>query len=335
MRKSLVTAFLLAFLTTIAACTPGESSPISSSEGFVGGNDGLKLTFLDNSPPDEVFETDSNDKTFNFQVIVMAENMGENKISGGDLKVDLKGISASDFGVTGNLDTKLTQRNTEELTPVSKNTQGDVRRGSLEQLTFPDNGNEDFAYTTIKVDQSFDFVAEACYKYKTTAISQVCLKKDLRSTDNEICDLTGSKPVTNSGAPMHVTSVVQDIAGTDSIIVDFEVRKVGSVDVFYTSTTSERPKCVKTDPLVNDRVKVTVSTGIGEDATSLECSGLTNRGDDKASGELILDNGAGRFTCVQNLAGVSFVDGVKTFEVELQYDVEHSIKKSVLVKNID
>ncbi|MAG16117.1 hypothetical protein CMO88_03580 [Candidatus Woesearchaeota archaeon] len=331
MRASLLVFLSLAFLAIASGCQSGETAT-GTPGGFVGGNDGIKLSFLESSPPDEVFET-AGGNPFNFQAIVMVENVGEHEIFANELKVDLKGFFPGDFGVTGPIGTELTEPNSENLIGVSKNSQGDVRKGSIEQLTFPENGN--FAYGTLDVDQSFEFTAEACYMYVTTAVSQLCLKKDLRDANTEICSVSGSNPVSNSGAPVHVTSVVQDIAGTDSIRLDFEVRKVGNVDVFFTSEPTTRPKCETSDYLGKDRVKVTVTTGVKASNAGVECLGLANIGADKASGELILENGAARFSCIQKLDGIDVVDGIKSFKILLDYDVRESIDKTVLVKDVE
>ncbi|MBI2664673.1 hypothetical protein HYX10_05035 [Candidatus Woesearchaeota archaeon] len=330
MRSVIATVILLAVVTIISACSPGEGQT-PSTFGFVGGNDGVTLKFLDNNPPAKAFDAGpTQEDQFKFNAIVSVENVGEYTINPGGLKLSLKGFFPEDFGVAAT--EELTQSNTQTLTAVSKNNQGDVRRGTLEQITFPKTG--EFAYRQdLSVDQTYTFTAEACYKYETKTVSQICLKEDLRSSDTEICNPIGNRQVSNSGAPVHITAVRQDVAGTNSVVLDFEVKKAGTADIFYTRDPTQRPKCQKSDQLSENRVKVTVTTNLGN-PDSINCLGLTNVGADKGSGELILNNGAATFSCIQNLEGVSFVDSIKTFTAALEYDVRETIETNVLVEDI-
>ncbi|GEM_PF-3084695 len=246
---------LMAISVAVSACTSGDES---TEESFFGGKEGIKLSFLPNTPPSEV--TDFGDGVgFPFQAVVTVENVGEQNLKKDELDIEITGFFPTDFAIT---ETEQLKDSNDALRGVDKDPDGKRVNGGIQQFIFPvqDKGDaEAFKYMQkLKGNQQFPFKAEACYKYKTTAVSQLCLQESFTDNLNQVCNPKGPRVVSNSGAPVHVTSITESVGGTNKIILNFEIKKVGLDDVFKLDDTN---KC-STDFTHRNRVKVTVNTGL-------------------------------------------------------------------------
>jgi len=332
MRNVALLISLLALLMITAGCQGGGgTSGISTGSAFIGGSQAIKMSFVENAPPSEVTDNPKGEPPFTplqakgagfqFNTIVTIENIGEQSIPAGMLDVSLIGFDPGDFGTTK---TALKVDFPDELNGVRKDPDGNRIQGDLAQIdTFPVLEYQ----KKLRGTQAFPIWAEACYPYRTEAISQICILDDLTKPDRSLCDPTGSKSISNSGGPVHVTSVTQGVGGKNKVLLTFNVRKVGSSDIFKLSTD----KC--SDKFTNkDRVTVTVDTG--SDLTpTLKCLGLLGGGTDDVTGDLLLTDGSASFTCIQTLSDES-IDSVKSYTVELDYYAKDVIKTSVVVKSL-
>ena len=321
MKNTVLLLFLIAVMT-VSACNaiPGQSGDSSSSSignAFVGGTDAVTMRFLENLPPREVF--DGGKAPFN--AVVLVENVGEADIDEGDLSLTLKGFYPKDFGT----EPEHLSKSADKISGVKKDTAGNRIQGGLDQVQFPTNSETaQFNYkTSLAGDQEFIFIAEACYPYKTTSLSQVCTKEDFTKTEYTVCNPSGARSVENSGAPVHVSSVTQSVAGRDSTILNFKFRKVGNVQIF--NKADENP-CDSSDFNKIDRIHVTLGD-LPE--TSMECFGLVDGTGHE--GTLILSNGEGSLSCTMETTPV---DSLKTFTVTLSYYVKDSIRQNVRVKHL-
>lgn len=321
---------LMAISVAVSACTSGDES---TEESFFGGKEGIKLSFLPNTPPSEV--TDFGDGVgFPFQAVVTVENVGEQNLKKDELDIEITGFFPTDFAIT---ETEQLKDSNDALRGVDKDPDGKRVNGGIQQFIFPvqDKGDaEAFKYMQkLKGNQQFPFKAEACYKYKTTAVSQLCLQESFTDNLNQVCNPKGPRVVSNSGAPVHVTSITESVGGTNKIILNFEIKKVGLDDVFKLDDTN---KC-STDFTHRNRVKVTVNTGLESNSDvnieELNCVGLLEGTGGKSGFLLLIDNKAS-FTCIQTLGENSMIDSVKSFNVVLEYYAERSITKNVLVKHL-
>jgi len=88
--------FSVVFLFLISGCGKGGDviggNPL---DPFLGGDVGLEIEFLEESPPDEV-----TDVGFPFRAIVSLKNIGEFDLTTNLVKVNIIGFLPSDFGVS-------------------------------------------------------------------------------------------------------------------------------------------------------------------------------------------------------------------------------------------
>ncbi|MBI2137504.1 hypothetical protein HYU12_03225 [Candidatus Woesearchaeota archaeon] len=311
MRKVIILAILIAVAFSVSACTnkQGGTTLPSSTAAFIGGTQGLTMQFVANAPPDEVTDNptgkaDDVTQAFPFEARVIVENVGEADIDVNDgsktknLEVKMSGFYPGDFNVKDN--SKLATTNGAQIiNGVKKDPDGNKIRGGVKDFSFPTESVFTF-YKKLQGNQQFPFRAEACYKYSTTALAQICTLEKLTDKTNTFCNPTGSKPVSNSGAPVHVISMTQSVGGQNKAILNFKVKQVGQGQIFLGNTPTDRCSSAFQN---KDRIKVTVTTEI----QGTECLGLLNQGVNKASGELLLTNGEGEFTCVQSTPDIDSI----------------------------
>ncbi len=327
MRSQTLLLTLLFFAVIVAGCQSSGSGGSSITDAFIGGTSAMRVSFIENSPPSEVTDMQAGGTGFPFDASVTIENVGENDIDENGITLMVSGFYPSDFDTTAD---ELTQTYPESgvFRGVSKDPDGNRIQGDIAQITFPKTSTKQFKYNkALAGNQQFPFRAEVCYPYSTKALSQVCLMKDFTSTKETICSPTGSRPVSNSGAPVHITTVTQSVGGQHKLLLNFDIRKVGSSDLFKASAADG---CK--DAFTNkDRISVDVSTGI----KGLKCLGLLGGqevGDGTFSGEVMLSGGGASFTCIQDYDGTT--DSLKTFDVTLSYFARDSTTTNVLVKHL-
>ncbi len=334
MRSQTLLLTLLFFAIIVAGCQNDGKKGSSITDAFIGGTSAMKVAFIENSPPSEATDMQKDAQGviiptsgFPFDASVTIENVGENDIAANGITLAMSGFFPSDFDTTAG---ELTQTypSSGVFRGVSKDPQGNRIQGDIAQITFPKTQATKFKYNKVLAgNQQFPFRAEICYPYATKVLSQVCLMKDFTSTKETICSPTGSRPVSNSGAPIHITSITQSVGGQHKLILNFDIKKVGSSDLFKPSATDG---CK--DAFTNkDRIGVDVSTGI----PGLKCLGLLGGvpvGTSSFSGEVLLSGGAASFTCIQDYTDTT--DSLKTFDVTLSYFARDSATTNVLVKHL-
>ena len=335
MSKNAVLKSLVILLFLIAGCQhEGAEQPGSGGRSFVGGNSGLSMYFIENSPPREIFDGGQ----FPFQVLVLYENVGESDIKAGKLRFTLTGIFPDDFGVTAE-DLKAFTK--VDVRGVQKDPDGNKIRGGVHQKKFPNNTNE-FNFTrVITGSQEFPLRLEACYEYSTLAVSSICIREDIARPESGVCRISGTRDVSNSGAPVRVTSVKEGVGGINSVLINFRVEKSGNGEIYLPPEGKDGPDC-PSEYNKRNRVHVNVSTGDPDNAadtlnSKLYCIGLILDDNSRRSGKLILTGGAGTFSCVQEFSTDTRTktqfDAVKGIQVDLKYQVKESITTKILVKN--
>ena len=333
MSKNALLKSLVILLVLIAGCQgEGEEQPVGGGRTFVGGNSGLSMDFIENSPPREIFDGNQ----FPFQVLVLYENVGESNIPERKARFTLSGIYHEDFGVDKGA---LEQFNTVYISGVQKDPDGNKIRGGVHQQKFPVGIIDDFSFSQdITGNQEFPLRLDACYEYSTTAISSICIRENIAQPGEGVCRITGTRDVSNSGAPVRVASVKESVGGIDSVLINFRVEKSGNGEIeIYLPGGTGGPDC-PSEYNKRNRVHVTVSTGDpfnDQDPLNakLNCIGLIADKNSKRSGQLILTGGAGSFSCVQKIPDEARVNAVKGIQVKLKYQVKESITTRILVKS--
>jgi len=338
-RSIILIVFGIISLFLIAGCRDGNIAGGAPTTPFLGGTQGLEISFLQGNPPDEV--TDGGNLPF--KAIVTLRNIGEyDKLTGAGVKISLVGFLFSDFreGTDFILDDLKDKPPDDgaavEITARKRDSEGNIIEPVEVIKTFPKT-TKDFKYIRIlQGNTPFIFKANVCYKYRTKAVSEICVLENMVDiTDDAICDPSESKSVFSSASPLQITSFRQSVAGTDKIQFSFDIVHSGSGDVFdvrgkdvpttddvYCPTASKdrRPK--------ENKVRVNVTTGIT--VKTLKC---VDTSDTIGYVDFIttLVNGKRTVTCTQVLDPSDFVAPV-TITVDFNY--LDSIQKEVLVKHL-
>ncbi|MCP3681171.1 MAG: hypothetical protein GY861_00635 [bacterium] len=293
--RNLIIVFIACLVVLLSGCTPDD--PIST-DPFLGGSDGISMEFVDGSPPPEIYDNGQ----FPFDVTLRLENKGEADVASGSYKIELSGISSRDFG--GPSYTKVP---TETLIAAYKDQQGNRIDGAVRYVTFDTPA---FSYKDAVVgDTDFTLWADICYKYKTTATTQLCVKEDvLGVSEDNVCEIKGPKRVFNSGSPVQVSSFNQNPGGKDKLAFTFEVAHAGS-GAIHGGTLC--------DMSLTNKNKVTVK--VSSSAGQIKCAGL-NGG---SSGEVTLYEGRRAISCTQTLS-----QGRDSYETPLTIDLSFNYKEN-------
>lgn len=348
-RNLTLIAFSVVLLFLIAAC--GKGGDIvggAPTTPFIGGTDGLEISFLEGNPPEEVTDKD----TFDFQAVVKLVNNGEFDLEGDDVKVSLIGFSASDFRSEDDpefTDDKLIEINPDdELTSKKKDSEGNIIDPIETFVTFPTEEASFNFKKSIGGNTPFIFRADVCYKYETKAISEICILENLvDARDDAICDPSETKTIFSSGSPVQLNSFRQSVAGRNKIQFSFDIVHSGQGTLFKPGGEDNPIDCPKDSSQrrkVENRVNVIISTGLDntpEDAAvptpSLKCVGLgpADNGEDvtDVTGVLTLIDGKRTVTCTLNL-GEERTDFKKSINIDVGFNYRDIVDQEILVKRL-
>jgi len=302
---------LLVVLLIIAGCT-GGTNKIEKPRAFIGGNDALSIKFVDDQPPKKVL--DNNQEPF--EITLLIKNNGEHDIIDSDIIATLSGISQQDFqmnalSVTNNFDFPgrdiIGETETEGAEDVFE----------FGTATYKHNLNADFT-TTVRAD--------VCYKYRTIAAANLCLKKDTSKTEkSDVCDITNDKVVVeNSGSPVHVTKIQERRSGSNQVRITFDVENIGTGDVYEPNFFTN--KCY-VDEDRDDRLSIDV-TSPSSDITA-RCAQL----DGAHSGNVRLTGGKKLITCTidtLNIQETAFEGRVNIF---LDYFYRDAVATDITIED--
>jgi len=348
-RRVIYIAYGVVLLFLIAACNGGgDVIGGAPTTPFLGGSQGLEISFLEGTPPAEVTDGD----TFDFQALVSLKNNGEHEFADpsgtpavvGDIKVSLIGFSPNDFrssaapGDAGDFDpSDLTDVNPAD-TPTAKkrDSEGNIIEPTEIFIEFPKTGKNFKFKSTLAGNTVFIFRADVCYKYQTIAVSEMCvLANQIDVADNAICDPSGSKATFSSGSPVQISGFRQNVVGKDKIQLVFEIVHQGGGNVFDPTVAADCPKDPTNRRNKEKEVRVDVQTGIGTTA-QLKCVGLTTAAsgsDIVASGIVKLINGRRTVTCTQELDD-GRTDFKRNVDINVTFNYLDSTDKEVLVKHL-
>ncbi len=324
MRKEVIAILLAVVALTLAGCQSTSKTPGSgSSTPFFGGNEGLKVSFVENAPPSEVLDNPTpGDKTkaMRFDIVLRAENVGEQDVAASGAKVTIGGLYPSDFDKKDSELQNVVFGKT--LSGIRKDPEGDKIPGSIEEKTF-----KDLAYIrSLEGNNRFPIQADVCYRYTTKAVGDFCMRQDVTKGTSGVCAVKGTKQVFSSGAPVHVVSLDESVGGRTKVILRFKIKADGTGSFFIPEAigTSNDKGCEKGNFAKENFVKVTVRSGV----TGLECSGLSGS---PPTGNVRLSNGEASVTCFQSNVNV---DAVQKLNIELEYNHLISTSISLLVKHL-
>jgi len=254
--KVLRTLFLL-FMFSLTLFVSGCTSSYGGGSLFNAhsGTQALKATFMENSPPDSVYENDT------FYVGVMLDNYGATKITDGILVIGadefsskmIPGKSRETFSIDGR-DTTRSFRGGREI--------------KLFELKAPP--------ISPKTEQEATINMKTCYSYTTTAQQSVCLDTVLDTYDSgkRACTMKEKISLGSQGAPVVVKEidVARIFSSTKKVRFMFTIRVSNEGDGFVVRS-SDFAKFCSNDAFADNAQpsfgRAVVSATLGFDA--LDC----------------------------------------------------------------
>lgn len=310
MRKGLV--LVMALLVFLAACE--ENGDDGRDVPYIGGTQGLDVSYIDGFPPDRVLDQGEEP----FDVIVELTNLGETEVDADDVHVTLSGFSHTSFGYESD---DLYRTASEDIEANQRNPDGSIVEALPVEVEFAD-----FAYQEgVASSQEFPFRAEVCYKYSTTAVTDICVQEDMRRGDDDLCDISSVRDIHNSGAPIQVTRLEQSGAGTDTARINMEIENRDSGDVY-----AHGDMCDSTNRRDNN---VYVEIQGLESGYEVDCRGLRD-GESDSEGYINLGSeGKTDLTCTIEIDERN--TRLQNFDIEVTYDYEESVRKDIVVEQYE
>lgn len=297
-------------IALVSACQ--QQAGVEGGTPFIGGQQGLEVSFEANAPPSETFDGGSAP----FDIVVRARNLGEYALPKEKVSVSIMGLNPAEFGKTAS---DLIKNPPEELVPRRKDVQGNVVESNIVTTSFQGlNHNEKITGTAL----TFPIRAQVCYGYGTIAAAQLCVRSNiLNPMAGGLCELSGAKAVYNSGAPIQVEELVESPRSQNKIGFTFKIKQADAVGKLFEKgsncDTSVRGK--------EDRVYVDVRSQAGD----IECSGLSG-GTKASNGFVQLFEKTKTVTCTQAIAVPG--DYMLPITIELTYDFRSEASTQVIVK---
>jgi len=322
--KSILTLVVIITIISISGC---QSAPqkIFDTEVYHG-TDGLLLDFAKNMPPEDI-----TDKV-TFQIGVELRNKGTTNIEGGYLSL----INFYPDQMVLLDESKVKSINLDGKSIYNSEGGYDLKTFTIENKGLPVNQRS---------EANFLFKTIACYKYKTTASVNVCIKPVNFgvSTGTINCEVKNEDISGGQGAPVAITRVEESLlpstddktgkttyTGIYKILIE-NVGKGHIVNPYYYGnecTQESYPKMGNYDVIKNENLQVSLSNNL------LTCSPISSI---KTSGGLsgLLSGNTGFFTvCNANLGELN--DAYTTpMTISLEYGyVSEETQKTVFVKKI-
>ncbi len=320
-------AVIIGLVLVLVGCGPQREGP-SPTDPFVGGMEGLTITFLEGSPPDEVFDAGQ----FPFAMTFVVTNVGEEDILPGDnAEVRIIGLNPAQWGVTeGDLYIPVLEGGGyASLRGAAKLADGSTIPGDPATIT----PQHTFKYLPDLVGtQEFLMRGEVCYDYKTRTTTLICIKDDILDNirNDKICSINEYKTVFNSGAPIHVTSVKEAPQGQDAVNIIFTIEHVGT-GLFF----KKKPQQDCDDSITNfDRNFVHVDVWMSpESNVQVNCPLLNSGG----SGFLQLFQGAPRtLSCTIRRPGSQGRNEIfqDILHIDLEYTYLQFTERPIIVRDV-
>lgn len=332
MKKVLLISLML-LTVFMMACTGGETT--IPYDPFVGGNDGVVMTFVEGMPPMEEGAVLDNGKS-SFSVGLKITNVGEHDIEEDDfLDLRLRGILPEQFGVTYD---DLIKQLEDPLPGAKKNIDGTTLPGQFTTMSF-----DDLSYLPdAQGDIPKTFVIDLCYDYSTKSSTPICVAGDVTGAitnkkDKEICLVNGEKIPKNSGGPVQVTEFKEQPQGGNKVSVLFTVSHVGTDGKIFKYEGDDDNPC--DDSLTNQAEKDEVKLHVylpDQTSATIECNGDFDDGGSETTGYVKLFEGNPRtVTCTitesTNNADVIYED---LLAIDMYYRYGQTAKTTVIIKDL-
>ena len=354
--KSKVLLAILALASIgLAACEPEART----GPQFVGGTNALLIEFMEDAPPDLIFDN----RQTPFSIIMKVTNDGE--FDTRDVQFRLSGINTVDFD---NL-----ELDKEYTSVITGNTKLGEDRIDGEQVYVTLSNNVEYKRSLIGGGtQDYPIIVTACYPYATVASAAVCLQRDYLRGESEVCDPQTTRQISVSGAPIQIEQSSQQAVGSDRLRVQYTFSKRTSARIFAPIANAPRTERLGLDvsrnvrqdchPSRTERIQeedwIHVMINDNDHAGEMSCVGLLSKPDweaydvlseipqtyatgrsifvtspDRPAAEGYVRLGAdgnARVTCTVTLPSGT-TDSIGTFDVKAAYFVRDSAHHSLTV----
>lgn len=303
-------AITLLFL--LVACAGGQSKPkgVVLQSPFAGGTAGLSLEFSELRK--DVFDGGSDP----FDILVKLENKGETLVSKENVLVKLSGFNPAEFEKT---EAQLSLNAPDDVIELRKDPQGNIL---TPPATFVEFTGLNHKGLITGATAQFTVRANACYLYRTKAVSKLCIREDLLTPEaGGICEINQDKQLHNSGAPIQFSAFKENTRAKDRVGFTVELRNAGTGSAFERNS-----KCNKDDRQKEGRVYVLVNTGL----PGVQCTGLESTATG-AEGFVTLRSGTTTLSCTQQVN--TRTDFEQLVNLEAVYDYEQLIQSTFVVKS--
>lgn len=196
------------------------------------GTEGLEVTFLQASPPDQISQGQS------FPIYSQVENKGSYDVKSGEAQFYLEGILPESFALSRDQlkkENKLSLRAAEE----------DIT-GGKERIVFADRAS----YGGV-VPFNAKFFVKSCYLYESEIRTDLCFALE----DNDICKLKDKiEKAEASDSPVQVTSFSEERSGKN-LLIKFKAENKGRGKVYAPDAD-----CDSLEPFKENRVLIQLET---------------------------------------------------------------------------
>jgi len=316
--KRIIQIVFIFLLLTICSCKGGIRTTTPRYKDIYKGTEGLSMDFMENSPPQEVYEEDE------FPVIIELENKGTSDINHGYLIFSLE----KDY-----MDIiRWHEKNLDGIVDETK-AMFSLKGNSLER-----EGDKKVVYANVKA-KKLEAESEvhtsavrviSCYDYETKVVEDVCVDTDPYNLKpaKKPCKLKKLK-LSSQGAPLAVTEIEQKILSQgDRIIPSYmiTIKNKGKGQVYEYGKSYEACSSLNlfSSELRGFFNKVNVKVNLGD--KKLRC--------DKEW--LYLDeNGEGKIRCkLEEGVSESISTYLTTLNIVLSYGYTQTIAKDVEIKKL-
>lgn len=304
---------VLIALTVLTACKQEGGPQVGTP--FIGGQKGVDISFEVNAPPKETFDGGKSP----FDVAVRLRNVGEFSLSKDKVKVSIAGIQPEEFG---KVLSDFSKSPSEDLEARRKDSQGNIVESNIVVTSF-DGLNHKQPITGAAL--TFPIRADVCYRYGTIAATQLCSRSDiLNPRIGGVCEVSGSKQVYNSGAPIQVEELMESPRSQNQVGFTFRIKQVDESGKLFQRGTN----CDASQRRFEDKVFVDVRSYVG----SVSCSGLFE-GTAPNNGYVQLFDKSKTVTCVQELKDRA--DSTFPVTIDVSYDFRNEVNSQIIVKHVE
>ncbi len=306
MRKLLL---LIALFVLLVGCKTQEKT-VDIESPYLGGTQGVVASFVELRS--EVFDSGVDP----FDVVVQAANKGEYEVPSTNIRIKLSGINPAEFAKT---EAELIAGAPDNLLANQKLATGEVLPSPPVFVEFLGlNYLPSIAGATAR----FPVRAEYCYNYGTNAVSKICIRRNLLNPrEGGICEVTGAKPLYNSGGPIQIQNFQEATRARDKVGFSFDLVNAGTGSVFEFNSI-----CDRTTRQKENRVWVKVNTNL----PGLTCTGLASTATG-AEGFATIFGGSKKVTCTQPVTTAT--DFEQIVSIETLYDYEEFVQTELIVKS--